>query len=118
LILIYFLTKIINSLFFLKKQTNRGLLIEEGRHPMVESIIQVPFVSNNVTLRDKGQRCQIITGPNMGGKSSYIRQVGLISIMSQIGSYVPAKKATIRIIDAIHTRYFYLILFWVFFFFK
>ncbi|KAJ3401119.1 Mismatch repair protein msh3 [Chytriomyces hyalinus] len=73
-----------------------------GRHPIVEMLIP-DFVSNDVSLKEK-DRCLLITGPNMGGKSSYIRQVALIAIMGQIGSYVPADSARLGIFDAIFTR--------------
>ncbi|XP_013390152.1 DNA mismatch repair protein Msh3-like [Lingula anatina] len=80
--------------------------IEEGRHPVVDLLLdgQDQYVPNGTKLDGSGERCMIITGPNMGGKSSYIRQVALISIMAQIGSYVPAKAATVGILDAVYTR--------------
>jgi len=83
---------------------NLGLIVKNGRHPMVENLLSTPFVSNDIDLRDNGRKCMIVTGPNMGGKSSYIRQVALISIMGQIGSFVPAESATLRILDAVYTR--------------
>ncbi|MBO4733613.1 MAG: DNA mismatch repair protein MutS, partial [Clostridia bacterium] len=84
---------------------NSGTIsIKAGRHPVVEQIIKTPFVSND-TLMDTGEnRCSIITGPNMAGKSTYMRQVALITIMAQIGAFVPATSAEIGIVDAVFTR--------------
>ncbi len=78
------------------------IIIEEGRHPVIETISQKPFVANNITLKD--QRIMVISGPNMGGKSTFMRQTALIAIMARIGSFVPAKKAVIGNIDRIFTR--------------
>ncbi|NLN81348.1 MAG: DNA mismatch repair protein MutS [Clostridiales bacterium] len=81
-----------------------GITIINGRHPVVESIMDVPFVPND-TLLDTGEnRVAIITGPNMAGKSTFMRQTALIVLMAQIGSFVPAENATIGIIDSIFTR--------------
>ena len=78
--------------------------IKDGRHPVVEGLIGHGFVSND-TLMDKAtHRLAIITGPNMAGKSTYMRQVALIVLMAQIGSYVPASEAEIGIVDRIFTR--------------
>lgn len=78
--------------------------IIKGRHPMLElGAAQLQYVSNDTDL-NVTQRCCIITGPNMGGKSSYMRQVALIVIMAHIGSYVPAEAATISLIDGIYVR--------------
>ena len=84
---------------------DRTLDIREGRHPVVERMLGgMPFVPND-TLLDCGEnRCAIITGPNMAGKSTYMRQVALITLMAQIGSFVPAQSATIGICDSIFTR--------------
>ena len=79
------------------------LHIEGGRHPVVEMTLSTPFVPNDIDLHD-GRRMLIITGPNMGGKSTYMRQVALIVIMAHIGSYVPAQGAVIGPIDRIFTR--------------
>ncbi|KAJ3284327.1 Mismatch repair protein msh3 [Borealophlyctis nickersoniae] len=76
--------------------------VKEGRHPMVEQFLS-SYVPNSIEI-DEHQRCLLITGPNMGGKSSYIRQVALIVIMAQIGSYVPAESARLGIFDAVYTR--------------
>lgn len=78
------------------------LFIEEGRHPIVERKKENEFQSNSLLLKDK--KSKIITGPNMGGKSTYMRQNALILIMAKIGSFVPAKKAVIPDIDQILTR--------------
>ena len=82
---------------------NEGILnIIDGRHPVVEKVIgNGEFVSNNTTIN---KRVSIITGPNMAGKSTYMRQVALITLMAQIGSFVPAKSANISVCDKIFTR--------------
>lgn len=78
--------------------------IEEGRHPVIEtSCLREKFVPNDIVLNDQN-RLLLITGPNMAGKSTYLRQVALIVIMAQIGSYVPAKMASIGLVDKIFTR--------------
>ena len=86
-------------------QENASITIEEGRHPVVEQVIRhdTPFVPNSVVL-NHDRRMMIITGPNMGGKSTYMRQTALITLLAHIGSYVPAKKATIGLVDRIFTR--------------
>ena len=80
-----------------------GIVIEEGRHPVVERVSEAPFVPNDCRLNDQ-QRMLIITGPNMGGKSTYMRQTALIVLLAHIGSYVPAKRAVIGPVDRIFTR--------------
>ena len=80
-----------------------GLLIEEGRHPVVEQVLQDPFIPNDIRLDDQ-RRMLIITGPNMGGKSTYMRQVALITLLAHAGSFVPATRAVIGPIDRIFTR--------------
>ena len=80
------------------------LLITDGRHPVVEAISKERFVPNDTLLDGNENRCAIITGPNMAGKSTYMRQVALITIMAHIGSFVPAKAAKIPLIDRIFTR--------------
>lgn len=81
------------------------LSITEGRHPVVEKILtDTPFVPNDTYLDQRDNRVAIITGPNMAGKSTYMRQVALITLMAQIGSFVPAKSARIGIVDSIFTR--------------
>lgn len=79
--------------------------IKEGRHPVVEQMIDNDmFIANDTHLDDKKHCIAVITGPNMAGKSTYMRQVALIVLMTQIGSFVPAKKADIGIVDRIFTR--------------
>ena len=79
--------------------------IKDGRHPVVEQMIpNGSFICNDTMLDDKKQRISIITGPNMAGKSTYMRQVALIVLMAQLGSYVPASKANIGLVDRIFTR--------------
>jgi len=80
-----------------------GIRISEGRHPVVEQVLSDPFIANPVSLSPQ-RRMLIITGPNMGGKSTYMRQTALIVLMAHIGSYVPAAKATIGPVDRIFTR--------------
>ena len=79
--------------------------IVDGRHPVVEQMLKDSlFVPNDVHLSNRTTRCAIITGPNMAGKSTYMRQVALITIMAQMGSFVPAKSARIGIVDHVFTR--------------
>ena len=82
-----------------------ALTIAQGRHPVVEKVLKgAPFVPND-THMDRGEdRCAIITGPNMAGKSTYMRQVALIVLMAQMGSFVPAAHAHIGVVDRIFTR--------------
>ena len=85
---------------------NRGIIdIQSGRHPVVEQMISNDmFIANDVRLDNGNNRIAVITGPNMAGKSTYMRQVALIVLMAQIGSFVPAAKAKIGIVDRIFTR--------------
>jgi DNA mismatch repair protein MutS len=84
---------------------SRDLVIKGGRHPVVESQeLGESFVPNDLTLRPKDRRLVILTGPNMSGKSTVMRQVALIALMAQLGSYVPADSARIGICDRIFTR--------------
>ena len=78
--------------------------IIEGRHPVVELISGFAFVPNDTVMDTADNRCAIITGPNMAGKSTYMRQTAIITLMAQIGSFVPARSAKIGIVDAIFTR--------------
>ncbi|WP_264695540.1 DNA mismatch repair protein MutS [Candidatus Nitrosacidococcus sp. I8] len=80
-----------------------GIFIEQGRHPVVEQHIDIPFVPNDLKLH-KDHEVLIITGPNMGGKSTYMRQIALIVLLAYIGSFVPADYAEIGPIDRIFTR--------------
>ncbi|MEM6998592.1 MAG: DNA mismatch repair protein MutS [Pseudomonadota bacterium] len=81
----------------------KNIMIEAGRHPVVEQIQSEPFIANDLILNSEHQ-ILIITGPNMGGKSTYMRQTALIVLLAYIGSYVPARKAVIGPIDRIFTR--------------
>jgi DNA mismatch repair protein MutS len=87
---------------------NRGILmIASGRHPVIERLLEQRgerFVPNDLYLDDESQCLLIITGPNMGGKSTYLRQVALISIMAQMGSFVPAAQARLPLVDRVFTR--------------
>ena len=79
--------------------------LKDSRHPVVEALLtDTPFVPNDVYLDSAGERVAIITGPNMAGKSTYMRQVALIVLMAQMGSFVPASSATIGVVDSIFTR--------------
>ncbi|KIY71595.1 hypothetical protein CYLTODRAFT_345511 [Cylindrobasidium torrendii FP15055 ss-10] len=78
--------------------------IVEGRHPIVEALSSDPFVPNSVSMGGQDGRVKIITGPNMGGKSSVVRMVALIAIMAQIGSYVPATGVRMGLLDSVLTR--------------
>ena len=80
-----------------------GVKIENGRHPVVEQVLKDPFIANPVNLNQQ-RHLLIITGPNMGGKSTYMRQTALITLMAYIGSFVPAGSAVIGQIDRIFTR--------------
>lgn len=82
-----------------------GIKLKESRHPVVEQLLKgAPFVPNNCILDSGDNTVAIITGPNMAGKSTYMRQVALIVLMAQIGSFVPASSADIEICDSIFTR--------------
>ncbi|MBC2457649.1 DNA mismatch repair protein MutS [Clostridium beijerinckii] len=92
---------------YIKPEINEDGIIEivDGRHPVVEKVIgRGEFVSNNTTLNQSDKELLLITGPNMAGKSTYMRQVALITLMAQIGSFVPASSANISICDKIFTR--------------
>ncbi|NRB67446.1 MAG: DNA mismatch repair protein MutS [Vibrio sp.] len=80
-----------------------GIHIQSGRHPVVEQVMNEPFIANPIELNPQ-RKMLIITGPNMGGKSTYMRQTALIALMAHIGSYVPAESAQIGSIDRIFTR--------------
>ncbi len=104
----------LSSLGFLAKQRNyirpaltnqKQLSITEGKHPVVAEILGNEFVPNDLSLgQDSDADIMIITGPNMSGKSTYIRQVALLVLMAQTGSFIPAQQATIGIVDKIFTR--------------
>lgn len=96
----------VNNNYVCPQITNDGTInIKDGRHPVVEALLEdAPFVPNDAKLDLDENRCEIITGPNMAGKSTYMRQIALITLLAQIGSFVPAKSAQIGIVDAIYTR--------------
>ena len=91
---------------YIKPHVHDGdeLLISEGRHPVVERRVDQVFVPNDVQLNASTHQVIILTGPNMGGKSTYLRQVALTVLMAQIGSFVPAKRAKVPITDRIFAR--------------
>ncbi|MDK2804941.1 DNA mismatch repair protein MutS [Thermoanaerobacterium thermosaccharolyticum] len=90
---------------YVKPIVNDGdrILIKDGRHPVIETIVDDSFISNDIEIDEK-KPIMIITGPNMAGKSTYMRQVALIVLMAQVGSFVPASHAEIGIVDRIFTR--------------
>lgn len=82
-----------------------AIRIKDGRHPVVEAVLDgAPFVPNDTYMDCDRDRCAIITGPNMAGKSTYMRQVAIICLMAQVGSFVPASSAELSIVDSIFTR--------------
>ena len=81
-----------------------ALRIEAGRHPVIETSQAEPFIPNDLELDAASNQILIITGPNMGGKSTFLRQAALISILGQMGSFVPARSATLGLVDRIFTR--------------
>ncbi len=91
---------------YCKPQVDEGeqIIIREGRHPVVERLLEEGFVPNDCSLDREDDQILIITGPNMAGKSTYLRQVGLIVLMAQLGSFVPAQEAKIGVVDRIFTR--------------
>ncbi|KAK5100766.1 Mismatch repair protein msh3 [Exophiala xenobiotica] len=78
--------------------------VKGARHPMIEQLLLDAYVPNDISLHQDTTRALLVTGPNMGGKSSYVRSVALITIMAQIGSFVPADEAKLGIVDAVFTR--------------
>ncbi len=84
--------------------TDGCIAITDGRHPVVELLSSSPFVANDVTLDIGDNQIALITGPNMAGKSTYMRQTALITLMAQIGSFVPAAHASVSVVDAMFTR--------------
>ena len=92
---------------YIRPEVNQStaIIIKDSRHPVVETLLKnASFVPNDVSLDSKGDRVAIITGPNMAGKSTYMRQIALIVLLAQIGSFVPASSAQIGIVDSIFTR--------------
>ncbi len=100
------LAKVAYDNSYVKPEINSSgyIRIKNGRHPVVEQMINEPFVPNDTFLDNKKDKCALITGPNMAGKSTYMRQVALISLLTQIGSFVPAESADMCIVDGIFTR--------------
>lgn len=96
----------VNNNYVCPRINTDGIIdIKDGRHPVVEALLNgAPFVPNDTLLDKNENRCSIITGPNMAGKSTYMRQIALIVLLAQTGSFVPAKSANIGIVDAIFTR--------------
>jgi DNA mismatch repair protein MutS len=84
--------------------TSSTLDIVDGRHPVVEALLGSSFVPNDLHLHEDDDRFMVLTGPNMGGKSTFLRQAALLVILAQIGSFVPARSATLGIVDRIFTR--------------
>jgi len=102
-----FATKAIESNYIkphIQKIQNFNIEIIEGRHPVVEETLETGKFTPNETHLTKDSMCHLITGPNMAGKSTYIRQVAIIQLLAQIGSYIPAYSGKISIVDAIYTR--------------
>ncbi len=91
---------------YVKPEVDYGdkIVIKNGRHPVVERFVEESFVPNDTYLDTVNNRMLLITGPNMAGKSTYMRQVALITVMAQIGSFVPASEAQIGIVDRLFTR--------------
>lgn len=85
-------------------ESEQPLIIKDGRHPVVEEISKEKFIPNDVLLDNGENRTMILTGPNMAGKSTYMRQVAIITIMAHLGSFVPAKSAQIPLTDRVFTR--------------
>ncbi|KAI8604094.1 DNA mismatch repair protein Msh4 [Dissophora ornata] len=88
---------------YVRPEFTDTLVIKQGRHPIIEKLYSAPFVPND-TYAGSANTFQIITGPNMSGKSTYLRQIALLTIMAQIGSFIPAEYASIRIIDQLFSR--------------
>ncbi len=94
-----------NSYVCPEVDASSDIVIKDGRHPVVEKFVKDSyFVPNDTCLNTSTDRVMIITGPNMAGKSTYMRQVAIITVMAQIGSYVPAKEARLGIVDKVFTR--------------
>ena len=102
-----FASTAINNHYVKPTISNKPILnITEGRHPVVEKLLPATekFIPNDIHMDAIKNQIHLLTGPNMAGKSTYLRQIGLISLMAQIGSFVPAKKANIGIVDRLFTR--------------
>jgi DNA mismatch repair protein MutS len=85
-------------------ESSGGLTIKRGRHPIIEQLLGGSFIPNSVSFGVDSPRCFVITGPNMGGKSTYLRQIALIVVLAQIGSYVPAESVQLALVDRIFAR--------------
>jgi len=90
--------------FIYANSESKSITIKNGRHPVVERAMDGRFVPNDTTINGESERLAVITGPNMAGKSTYMRQVALIVLMAQIGSFVPANEARLCVCDRIFTR--------------
>lgn len=84
--------------------SDTSLSIEAGRHPIIEKMLGGSFIPNSVAFGSPDPSCYIVTGPNMGGKSTYLRQIAIITVLAQIGSFVPATRATVGLVDRIFAR--------------
>jgi len=91
---------------YVKPRVTSGddLAFQDGRHPVMERVLPEPFVANDLAIGDGQARLFILTGPNMGGKSTFLRQTALIALMAQMGSFVPARSAKVGVLDRIFTR--------------
>ncbi len=91
---------------YVKPRLGRGdeLTFVEGRHPIMERVLAEPFVANDLAMGDGAPRLFVLTGPNMGGKSTFLRQTALTVVMAQMGSFVPAREAKIGLVDRVFTR--------------
>jgi len=91
---------------YVKPRLSRGdeLVYGDGRHPIMERVQREPFVANDLTMGDGAPRLFVLTGPNMGGKSTFLRQTALVALMAQMGSFVPAREAKLGLVDRIFTR--------------
>lgn len=101
------LANVVSDNNYTRPEVNQSskIILKDSRHPVVEALLSgAPFVPNDVTLDNDSNRVAIITGPNMAGKSTYMRQVALIVLMAQMGSFVPASYAEIGVVDSIFTR--------------
>jgi DNA mismatch repair protein MutS len=91
---------------YVKPRLSRGdeLAYVEGRHPIMERVLREPFVANDLSMGEGTPRLYVLTGPNMGGKSTFLRQTALVALMAQMGSFVPAREAKLGLVDRIFTR--------------
>ena len=91
---------------YVKPRLSRGdeLAFTEGRHPIMERVLAEPFVANDLGMGEAAPRLFVLTGPNMGGKSTFLRQAALVVLMAQMGSFVPAREAKIGLVDRVFTR--------------